>query len=220
MIIYGLMKFIEQIPERYDKMIGWLTLGGHLPARRLMLERVTPGTRVLDIGCGTGSFLLEAAERGGVCVGVDAALPMLRVFRRKLAENPLAERITVHHRSATLLSNVLEGQTFDLITCSLVLGELPPIVLASVLRQIPGLLTPSGTLFICDELWPEEKWRQLIYAAIFGMTFVPNFILTRTVIRPVKGLPEQLAAAGLPVRARHDFTGRVVTLLEAGHSAA
>ena len=159
MIIYGLMKFIEQIPERYDRMIGFLTLGGHTEAQRLMLEHIHPGTRILDIGCGTGTFLLEAASRGAICVGVDAAVPMLNVFRKKLesVSEEVRSRITIIHQSATLLEKSVPQGGFDMITSSLMLGELPTLVLDAVLKQIPGLLRPEARLFIADELWPQGK---------------------------------------------------------------
>lgn len=216
MIIYGLMKFIEQIPERYDRMIGFLTLGGHRTARRRILARTRASTRILDIGCGTGTFLIRAAERGAVCTGVDAALPMLTVFKRKLEGcSELAGRITLLNQSATLIGRTLEGQKFDLITASLVLGEMPPIVLDSVLAQLPALLAEGGRVMICDELWPEGKWRSLLYSVLLAMTFVPNFILTRTMIRPVKGLEDRLEKAGLRVLRRTDFALGVVSLIEA-----
>lgn len=216
MIIYGLMKFIEQIPERYDRMIGFLTLGGHRTARRRILARTGPATRILDIGCGTGTLLIRAAERGAVCTGVDAALPMLAVFRRKLEGHPeIAGRITLLNQSATLIGRTLQDRRFDLITASLVLGEMPEVVLESVLAQLPGLLAEGGRVMICDELWPDGKWRSLLYSAILAMTFVPNFILTRTMIRPVKGLEKRLEKAGLRVVRRTDFALGVVSLIEA-----
>lgn len=217
MIIYGLMKFIEQIPERYDRMIGWLTLGGLQHARQAMLATVKPGMRVLDVGCGTGSFLLEAAARGATCVGVDAALPMLEVFRRKLALAPVEvqNRITIVHQSASLLNRAASPGSFDLVTSSLMLGELPPIVLEAVLKQIPEMLLPNGQVLICDELWPRERWRSLVYSFVLAVTFVPNFILTRTMIRPVKGLEERLTRHGLQVLERNDFAWGVVSVVRA-----
>lgn len=215
MIIYGLMKFIEQIPERYDKMIGFLTLGGHKGARRRMLALCQPGVNVLDIGCGTGSFLVEAAKRGATGVGVDASRSMLEVFRKKIEGKPFSERLTVIQHSATQLQQALGEKRFELITASLMLGELPPLVLTAVLEQIPGLLAPGGRVLIADELWPENRLRSFFYSLILAVTFVPNFILTRTMIRPVKGLEDKLRAAGLRVVSRTDYHLGVVSLLEA-----
>ncbi len=217
MIIYGLMKFIEQIPERYDRMIGWLTLGGLQTARETMLAGIKPGMRVLDVGCGTGSFLIEAASRGATCVGVDASLPMLEVFRRKLASaSPeIRDRVTIVHQSASLLNRAASPGSFDLVTSSLMLGELPPIVLDAVLRQLPEMLVPGGKIMICDELWPRERWRSLAYSFVLAVTFVPNFILTRTMIRPVKGLEERMERHGLRITGRTDYAWGVVSVVAA-----
>jgi ubiquinone/menaquinone biosynthesis C-methylase UbiE len=216
MIIYGLMKFIEKIPERYDHMIGYLTLGGHISAHDDMLARVTPGMRVLDIGCGTGAFLLRAARKGAICTGVDASASMLRVFREKVTGSDVEDNITIINQSGTLLSRTLGDQKFDLITASLMLGELPELVLQEILRQLPGLLKPTGRLLISDELWPDNHWRSLCYSFILAVTFIPNFILTRTMIRPVKGLDKKLERVGLVLKGRTDYTLGVVSLLEAG----
>jgi SAM-dependent methyltransferase len=52
-----------------------------LPAARELVERaqIRPGERVVDIGCGTGSASLLAAEAGGRVTGVDPARRLLEV---------------------------------------------------------------------------------------------------------------------------------------------
>ncbi|MFQ6074550.1 MAG: class I SAM-dependent methyltransferase [Candidatus Bathyarchaeia archaeon] len=45
-----------------------------------------PGELILDIGTGTGVYLMEAARRGATVVGLDISLNMLRVLSRKLRE--------------------------------------------------------------------------------------------------------------------------------------
>ena len=46
--------------------------------------------RVLDVGCGTGTYALLLAERGLDAVGVDPAAAMLAVARRKPGESTCA----------------------------------------------------------------------------------------------------------------------------------
>jgi 2-polyprenyl-3-methyl-5-hydroxy-6-metoxy-1,4-benzoquinol methylase len=41
--------------------------------RRFLLDRVRPGERVLDVGCGEGRFTAELVRAGASAVGVDAA---------------------------------------------------------------------------------------------------------------------------------------------------
>ena len=47
-----------------------------LPTYEAALERVgiEPGTRVLDVGCGVGAFLVLVAARGGEPHGLDAMM--------------------------------------------------------------------------------------------------------------------------------------------------
>ena len=47
------------------------------------LAGVGPGDRVVDVGCGPGRFLREAAERGATPVGVDPSAQMRRLAARR-----------------------------------------------------------------------------------------------------------------------------------------
>src|SRR5438874_4632282 len=55
--------------------------------------------RVLDVGCGTGTFALLLAERGFEVTGIDPALASLEVARAK----PGADRVRWIHGDATSL---------------------------------------------------------------------------------------------------------------------
>ena len=62
-----------------------------LICRKLQLE---PGMRVLDIGCGWGSFMGYAAERYGVeCVGVTISQEQVELAKRRYAGLPLEFRL-------------------------------------------------------------------------------------------------------------------------------
>lgn len=59
--------------------------------RRFLLERVTPGARVLDVGCGEGWFTSALARAGATVVGVDVAAEPLRRARARHPELDLRE---------------------------------------------------------------------------------------------------------------------------------
>ncbi|MFO1325901.1 MAG: cyclopropane fatty acyl phospholipid synthase [Rubrivivax sp.] len=62
-----------------------------LVCRKLMLK---PGLRVLDIGCGWGSFMQFAAERHGVhCVGVTVSAEQAQLARQRCAGLPVEVRL-------------------------------------------------------------------------------------------------------------------------------
>lgn len=52
-----------------------------------VLERVRPGARVLELGCGYGRVLIRLLERTGAVVGIDNAAASLRLARRRLGED-------------------------------------------------------------------------------------------------------------------------------------
>jgi SAM-dependent methyltransferase len=63
----------------------------HRPLRRALLGALGPlrGVRLLDVGCGVGLLLREAAERGAWVAGVDTADELLEVARWALPDADL-----------------------------------------------------------------------------------------------------------------------------------
>jgi cyclopropane-fatty-acyl-phospholipid synthase len=54
------------------------------------------GQRVLDVGCGWGSFAIHAAERHGVSVvGITLSEPQAELARRRVAERGLSDRVEI-----------------------------------------------------------------------------------------------------------------------------
>ena len=62
-----------------------------LPASQVVVEQaeISPGERVVDVGCGTGNAALLAAERGAIVTGVDPAQRLLDVGAATAAERGL-----------------------------------------------------------------------------------------------------------------------------------
>jgi SAM-dependent methyltransferase len=75
-------------PEWSAKAPLWAELWAHLadPARAVVLEAtaVGSGTRLLDVGCGSGELCTQAAARGATVSGIDAAEGMVEIARRRL----------------------------------------------------------------------------------------------------------------------------------------
>jgi ubiquinone/menaquinone biosynthesis C-methylase UbiE len=74
---------------------------------------VTPGMKVLDLGCGDGTTALPAARRGADVLGVDIARNLVEAGNRRAQAEGL-RNCRFQHGDATNLSG-LPDQSFDLV---------------------------------------------------------------------------------------------------------
>ncbi|GAA0474446.1 methyltransferase domain-containing protein [Streptomyces olivaceiscleroticus] len=102
---------------------------------------------VLDLGCGTGSMALLAAEQGHRVTGVDRSPRMVEAARAKLAEWDARLLIGDAARPP-----VTERQ-FDVVLVRHVLWALPDP--ETVLRSWARLLRPGGRLILIEGRWGE-----------------------------------------------------------------
>jgi ubiquinone/menaquinone biosynthesis C-methylase UbiE len=98
--------------------------------------------RVLDIGCGTGSLLIQLARSGYRCMGLDVDAAMLAEARKK-AESA---RLDIEFLQGDLRQLRLAG-TFDGVTCFQVLSLLEsPAEVKALLESVRNILAPQGIL--------------------------------------------------------------------------
>ncbi len=100
------------------------------------------GDRVLDIGCGWGSFAITAAERGAEEVlGVTLSEPQARLARERVAAAGFADRVrieVVDYRDLT--------GTYDAIASIGMVEHVGAENIDLYAERVAGLLTPEGRL--------------------------------------------------------------------------
>jgi demethylmenaquinone methyltransferase/2-methoxy-6-polyprenyl-1,4-benzoquinol methylase len=200
MFSYVYMKILESQPDRYDRGIWWLSFGqSQAVGRRIVNEHVTPGTRVLDIGCGTGSLAVLAAQQGAQVTGFDVSAGMLAVARRKILADGLAKCIELHEAGVAWMGK-LPQQGFDLVTATLVFSELSGDEQAYALDQAHRVLTPAGRLIIADEVKPRHVCKRAFLAAVRAPLLIISFAITQTTTKAVVDLERLVAQAGFEIR--------------------
>ena len=119
---------------------------------------LTPGDRVLDLGCGEGRHVISAyVEERVESFGVDLSVADLKTTRDKFKElvQPEEGGRAFGLASANALELPFANDTFDKVICSEVLEHIPDY--QGALAEIQRVLKPGGLL--CASVprrWPEK----------------------------------------------------------------
>ena len=117
---------------------------GHHPTTRMCLELlerlVSPGDRVLDLGCGSGVLSIAAAKLGAAgVVGFEIDSTAVKSARANVEANGAGDRVEIVH--GTLPSAKAPAGGFDLA-----LANISARVVTDMAERIADCLAPGGTL--------------------------------------------------------------------------
>jgi ubiquinone/menaquinone biosynthesis C-methylase UbiE len=145
--------------NRYDHQVEVLFGGGAAAMRRQALVPLRDAlielpdgarsARLLDIACGTGSFLAEIKRNYPrlAVTGIDLSAPYLAVAKRQLAA---WSRAALAEGNAELLP--FADASFDVVTCVYLFHELPHRARQKAAREIRRVLKPGGRFIFVDSL--------------------------------------------------------------------
>lgn len=168
----------DALAEGYDAAFTDRPIGRVL--RRAVWRRLdlaaAPGTRALDLGCGTGADAQHLAERGLKVLGIDSSAAMVRVAERRIAAAGLGDRAVFRKLPIERLGELGPGDSrgsadpaspqlapspgfgppfdvalsnFGALNCVADLGRFG--------RDLAGLLRPGG-IFIAVVMGPRCAW--------------------------------------------------------------
>ncbi len=111
-----------------------------LTCRKLELQ---PGERLLDVGCGWGSFAIHAAARHGVyVVGITLSQPQAALARERVRLAGLADRVQIRVQDYRDLA----GERFDAIASIGMVEHVGAERIDLYARRLAGMLRPGGRL--------------------------------------------------------------------------
>ncbi len=140
-------------------LMTWSSRFGKRRVVRRMLDQLAlaPDARVLDVGCGRGLVMIEAAKRvpAGRAVGVDLwrrsdqSGNNRRVTLENAEREGVADRVKVHDGDARRLP--FDDGCFDAVVSSLVIHNIPDAAgRADAVRELGRMLRPGGRLALLD----------------------------------------------------------------------
>lgn len=123
-----------------------------------VLERGPAPARVLDMGCGFGKStrpFYEALGPGKV-EGIDLSAPCLRLAARDASDG-------ARFRQMDASRTDYPDASFDLVTSTMLLHEMPPAVVEKTLAESARLLKPGGRMVHLDFLPAPDEFSRLIH---------------------------------------------------------
>jgi demethylmenaquinone methyltransferase/2-methoxy-6-polyprenyl-1,4-benzoquinol methylase len=181
-----------------------------------------PGSKVLDLCCGTGDQALALRRRGARVAAADFCVPMLALARHKFArtESPRPGAL-----AADALALPFPERHFQGATVSFGLRNVAD--LDAALRQLAGVLRPGGRLVVLEFAVPRLQPLKGLYLFYFrhllpwigrmisargsAYSYLPSSVLE---FPQRQGFLQRMAAAGFTDLKFKDMTGGIVCLYE------
>lgn len=112
---------------------------------------------ILDMGCGFGKTTQPLCEvnREANIVGVDLSAPCLRVAAKTAAA---AQTRNVHYVQGNAAETGYPDQSFDVVTSTMLLHEMPADWVRKVIAESMRLLRPNGLMIHLDFLPPDDEF--------------------------------------------------------------
>ncbi|MGP9537927.1 class I SAM-dependent methyltransferase [Brachybacterium sp. AOP43-C2-M15] len=181
------------VAEAYRRSFATLCAGS-VPA---LIEATAPGSRHLDLGCGTGDLALAAAQEGRRVLAVDPDPDM--VTSTRAAARAAGEHLTVLEAGSPVLP--VQDASRDAITANFVVNHVPDP--RATVRDLARVAAPSAVIALT--IWPSDPGPHLAaYAAASraaGAVPVPSTHLVPELDfeRSADGLALLAAQAGLRI---------------------
>ncbi|MDB4895062.1 MAG: 2-heptaprenyl,4-naphthoquinone methyltransferase [Firmicutes bacterium] len=163
----------DRIAENYDAVNQVMSAGQWQKWHKEFVQCTNhkPGDRVLDVACGTGDLSMLAAAQvqpGGSVVGIDFSEGMLEVGRRRVAQTPYRDMITLQWGNAMDIQ--FADNSFDGASMGWAMRNVKEI--PKTLSEIYRVLKP-GARFVCLEA--AKPYSSLVRLGFFlyWKTFLP-----------------------------------------------
>jgi ubiquinone/menaquinone biosynthesis C-methylase UbiE len=137
------------VTPAYDLLCSLFGLGRGFKSSVVDLAGIVDGTRVLDLGCGTGVAASLVKQRYPRCAvtGLDVDAHILEIARRRMEKVGVSGVDLV---CAPAEKTGLDAASFDTVISTLAFHHLPPRSKEDAAREVARLLRFGGTFLLVD----------------------------------------------------------------------
>ncbi len=216
MFSYVFMKILEGRPQSYDRRMERLSGGRVKAIKNAVVEKVPPGARVLEIGCGTGQLarLLCAKDPSVRVEGFDANRAMVDVARQKNEEAGLGDRVVLRSMGVENMDEFAD-ETYEVIVATLVFSELNDNERRYALKHAFRALRPGGRLVIADEVRPRKLTSRIKASLVRAPLVAATYLASGKTTEPLVALASEVAQLGFEIDEEQRADGDTFVLLVA-----
>ena len=205
-----------RIARRYDFLNDLQSFGLHRSWKRrvVKLAAAAPGTRALDLCCGTGDIAFALAQRGAETIGLDFSPQMLEVAAQRHLKSQISNLKFIQGDAQQL---PFPENSFDIVTVGYGLRNLTSWERG--LDEMFRVAKPGARLIVLDFGKPANAlWRSLYFThlkmsvPLMGWLFCGDASAYAYILESLKHYPAQLAVAE-KMRALKLENIRVINLL-------
>jgi demethylmenaquinone methyltransferase/2-methoxy-6-polyprenyl-1,4-benzoquinol methylase len=199
-----------RIARRYDLINDLQSFGLHRLWKRQVaaLADISPGSRALDLCCGTGDISFALAQRGAEVTGLDFSPQMLDVAKSRSQkiepgsqnENPPSAIRHPQYIQGDAQQLPFAENSFDIVTVGYGLRNLASWERG--LDEMHRVARPGARLIVLDfGKPPNALWRAVYFAhlkmsvPLIGLLFCGNASAYAYILESLKHYPAQLAVA-------------------------
>jgi len=188
-----------RIARRYDFLNDLQSFGLHRRWKRRVvnLAAAAPGTRALDLCCGTGDISFALAQRGAATTGLDFSAQMLAVAAERNRKSGAATPVFIQGDAQQI---PFPENSFDIVTVGYGLRNL-----TSWQRGVDEMFRvarPGARLIVLDFGKPANPlWRAIYFThlqlsvPLIGLLFCGNAKAYAYILESLRHYPAQLAVA-------------------------
>lgn len=151
-------KVFEAISEGYDDANTRISLGMEKSWKKNLIDLYAPGSKILDVCCGTGDIAIALNAKGCEAIGLDFSPAMLEVAKKKCPEG-------IAWIQGNAMDLPFEDNSFDSACISFGLRNTPDY--EKVLSEMKRVVRPGGIIACLDSFVPDNAFVKFFYNIYF-----------------------------------------------------